>query len=166
MAKRDETSIRNLVIVFGDQLNENLSGLNGFDAQNDAVLMMEVEEEATYVPQHKMRLALFFSAMRHFAERLRSKGYQVFYSKLDDQNNRGSFDAEISRHVRKISPQKLVCTQPGDYRVQEKVEKVAASLDCRLTMREDNHFLMSTEEFAEFAKTRKSFLLETFYRHM
>jgi deoxyribodipyrimidine photolyase-related protein len=166
MTKRDEASIRNLVIVFGDQLNENLSGLTGFDAENDAVLMMEVEEEATYVPQHKIRLALFFSAMRYFAEQLRSKGYQVFYSRLDDQNNRGSFDAEIKRYVRKTNPKELVCTQPGDYRVQEKMEKVAANLDCSLAVREDNHFLMSTEEFAEFAKTRKSFLLETFYRHM
>jgi len=166
MTGKNKDSIRNLLVVFGDQLNEDLNGFSEFDAKKDAVLMMEVEEEATYVVQHKIRLVFFFSAMRHFARRLKSKGYRVYYSALDDKNNRGSFDQEMARWIRKTHPQRLICTLPGDYRVKEKVEAVAAELNCPLDMREDNHFLMSIEEFTDFATSRKFFLLETFYRHM
>ncbi len=48
MAREDEGGLRNLVIVFGDQLNEDLNGFHKFDIRSDAVLMMEVGEEATY----------------------------------------------------------------------------------------------------------------------
>ena len=82
MAQAFEKKARNLVLVFGDQLNADSAALDGFDRDEDAVLMMEVKEEATYVPQHKLRLVLFFSAMRHFAEDLKDRDYteshQVF----------------------------------------------------------------------------------------
>ena len=48
MAREDKGGLRNLVIVFGDQLNEDLNGFHKFDIRSDAVLMMEVGEEATY----------------------------------------------------------------------------------------------------------------------
>ncbi|PNV82103.1 MAG: cryptochrome/photolyase family protein [Desulfobacteraceae bacterium] len=166
MARKDKDRLRNLVLVFGDQLSENLKAFNGFDARNDAVLMMEVEEEATYVPQHKIRIALFFAAMRHFAHRLRDKGYNVLYSYIDDKDNRGSFAKEITRWIHKTRPRKLVCTLPGDHRVKETVKRIAAELDFGLEIRDDNHFLVSAEEFSEFARGKKSLLLEHFYRHM
>ena len=166
MALQHKDNIRNLVLVFGDQLSEDLKAFRGFEAQNDAVLMMEVEEEATYVPQHKIRIALFFAAMRHFADRLKVKGYNVLYSHIDNRDNRGSFEEEISRWIHETRPRKLLCTLPGDYRVKETVERIAAELDCPLEIRDDNHFLLSPEGFSEFAREKKSLLLEHFYRHM
>jgi deoxyribodipyrimidine photolyase-related protein len=165
MARANKNRLKNLVIVFGDQLSKDLSAFRGFDAQNDAVLMMEVEEEATVVPQHKIRIALFFAAMRHFAELLRDDGYNVLYSQIDDRANRGSFKEEISRWIRQTHPQQVICSLPGDYRVKETLISVATELNCRLEIREDNHFLLSNEEFSEYAQGRKSLLLEHFYRH-
>jgi len=166
MAREDRNRFRNLVIVFGDQLRKDLNAFGGFDARNDAVLMMEVEDEATYVPQHKIRIALFFAAMRHFADRLRGEGYHVLYSYIDDPDNRGSFEKEISRWISKTRPRKLISTLPGDYRVKETVERAAAQLGCHLEIREDNHFRVSNKEFSEFAQGKKSLVLEHFYRHM
>ena len=62
MGKGYEKKARNLILVFGDQLNAGSAAFDGFDTAEDAVLMMEVEEEAAYIPQHKIRLAFFFSA--------------------------------------------------------------------------------------------------------
>ena len=166
MVRQGKDRLRNLVIVFGDQLSENSKAFHGFDVQNDAVLMMEVKEEATYVPQHKIRIALFFAAMRHFANQLKGKGYKVHYSALGDADNLGSLDKEISKWIQKTRPQELICSLPGDYRVKEIVERVAAKLNCRLEIRDDNHFLLSPEGFSDFAQGKKSLLLEHFYRHM
>ncbi len=107
-------SIRNLVLVFGDQLDAGSAAFGGFDPEADAVAMMEVHEEASYVPQHKLRLALFFSAMRHFRDALRQDGCTVHYTELEDADNTGSLAGEIERRARALKPDRLIVLQPGD----------------------------------------------------
>jgi deoxyribodipyrimidine photolyase-related protein len=68
---------RHLVLVLGDQLDRYSAVFDGFDREADAILIMEVEEEAVRIPQHKARLVLFFAAMRHFREDLRAAGRTV-----------------------------------------------------------------------------------------
>ena len=166
MARRYEKKARNLILVFGDQLDSGSAAFDGFDTGQDAVLMMEVKEEATYIPQHKIRLALFFSAMRHFAHDLKESGYTVHYVTLDDPNNRGSFNAEIVRWVNKTRPQQLICVRPGDFRVLKSIQRAVKGLNCKLDVRPDRHFILTIDDFTEFAENRKSLLLETFYRKM
>ncbi|MGD8252569.1 MAG: cryptochrome/photolyase family protein, partial [Desulfobacterales bacterium] len=166
MGSAREKKARHLILVFGDQLDEGSAAFDGFDPDEDAVLMMEVTEEATYIPQHKLRLAFFFSAMRHFSDGLKDRGYTVYYAELDDPNNRGSFEGEIRRWVHKIRPEEIICVRPGDFRVLDTLRRTGDDLDCKIDVRSDRHFLSSTEEFRAFAEGRKSLLLETFYRKM
>ena len=53
---------RQLVIVLGDQLDPHSAACDGFDPARDAILQMEVREEATTVPQHNRRIAFSFAA--------------------------------------------------------------------------------------------------------
>lgn len=161
-----EKKARNLVVVLGDQLSDKASAFDDFNQDLDAVLMMEVAEEATYVPQHKIRLALFFSAMRHFRLALEEKGYRVHYTELDDENNRGNFVEEIQRWVKDARPEKLILTKPGDYRVEQNIRKAVKVLDCNLEIRADRDFLCDPDDFLAHAEERKSLLLENFYRQM
>ena len=158
--------LRHLVLVLGDQLDRGSAAFDGFDRHADAVLMMEVAEEATYVPQHKIRLALFFSAMRHFRDGLRGRGLPVHYSALDDPANRGSFGGEIERRAEEARPERLIVLKPGDHRVEQALCRTARKLGCGLELRDDRHFLCSPGEFAEFAEGRRNLLLEAFYRQM
>ncbi len=166
MSQGQEARARHLVVVLGDQLNRDAAAFDGFDPEADAVLMMEVAEEASYIPQHKIRLTLFFSAMRHFRQDLGEKGFRVHYAGLEDRNNRGSFAEEIKRWVHKTRPDKLILTKPGDYRVEKAIVEAAKSLGCDLELRADRHFLCSLEDFRAHAKGRKSLRLETFYREV
>jgi deoxyribodipyrimidine photolyase-related protein len=167
MARGTEpTTLRNLVLILGDQLDRGAAALDGFDRRADAVLMMEVLEEATYVPQHKIRLALFFSAMRHFRDALRAEGLTVHYVALEDPDNRGNFADEIARWVGKTRPERIILTKPGDYRVEQAIKTTARALGNRLEIRADHHFLCDLEAFDAFAAGRAGLRLETFYRHM
>jgi deoxyribodipyrimidine photolyase-related protein len=134
--------IRNLILIFGDQLDASSAAFDGFDPAQDAVSMQEVREEATYVPQHKIRLVLFFSAMRHFRDDLIAKGIQVHYRKIDDDRNSHNFADEIAARVRQLRPQKLIILEPGDYRVRQKVERTARQVTLPLEIREDRHFFL------------------------
>ena len=65
-------------LILGDQLSDSLSSLSLLEPE-DVVLMAEVWSEASYVKHHKQKIALVFSAMRHFAEALAASGRQVIY---------------------------------------------------------------------------------------
>ena len=70
------------MLILGDQLDESSSAFDGFDPNQDVVLMIEALEESTHVWSHKIRTTLFLSAMRHFAEGLKERGWQVDYRAL------------------------------------------------------------------------------------
>jgi deoxyribodipyrimidine photolyase-related protein len=154
----------NLHLILGDQLNESISSLSGFDKNKDIVLMCEVWEEATYVKHHKKKIAFIFSAMRHFANNLRDKGYQVAYTELDDADNAGSFAGEIKRAAEKYNAKKIIVTEPAEYRVLEGIKNLDIGTDVEI--RPDGRFLCSHDEFANWAEARKELRMEYFYREM
>lgn len=158
--------VRNLVLVLGDQLDVDAAAFDGFDRARDAVLMMEVDEEAKYIPQHKQRLVLFFSAMRHFRGALRERRRKVHYVALDDVDNRGSLYGETLHRLEGARPQRVLLTAPGDYRVLEALSAAARDAGVVLEVRADRHFYAGAEVFEEYAATRKSLVMEHFYRQM
>ncbi len=157
---------RNLVIVLGDQLDERSAALTSIDPVTDAVVMMEVDEEASYIPQHRLRIAFFLAAMRHHREALRRRGLTVLYSEMDDPANRGSFAGEMARRVAEVGCERLVVVKPGDYRVEAALRETAAGLGKPLEIRDDHHFIVAPKEFEVFAAGRRSLLMETFYRRV
>lgn len=161
--------MRHLVLIFGDQLNRDSAVFDDFDPETDSIWMVEAEEEATIDWCHKSRLVLFFSAMRHFYQRLRDDDFTVHYHKLGTNQNddRGFGLADIlNRDLQRFSPEKMVCVLPGDHRVKKAIQAVADEAEIELEVREDRHFYFSPDEFSQFAEGRKSLLLETFYRQM
>ncbi|QDT64865.1 cryptochrome/photolyase family protein [Calycomorphotria hydatis] len=161
--------MRNLVVVLGDQLNHDSAAFDGFNVSTDAVWMAELAEETEHVWCHKLRIALFFSAMRHFREELKEKDITVHYRELANRPTRNearTFKKALLEDVPRLKPEKLIVVQPGDYRVQSQLEEAAKEHDLELEIREDRHFHCTIEEFREFRKGRKSLLLETFYRDM
>jgi deoxyribodipyrimidine photolyase-related protein len=166
MKKKDMRSVRNLVVVLGDQLNPDSAAFDGFDPSRDVVWMAEVGEEATHVWSHKARIALFLSAMRHFRDALRRKGFTVQYRTLDDPGNRGSLSAELGACMAAAKPERLVLVNPGEYRIAEAIRRVAGQAGTEIEVRPDRHFLTSRRAFAEHAAGRRRLRMEFFYRDM
>ena len=58
----DETpTMRNMILVPGDQLDHAAAAFDGFDSERDVIWMAEAEEDTTHVWWHKLRIALFLS---------------------------------------------------------------------------------------------------------
>ena len=158
--------IANLILILGDQLSPNLSSLQAGDPATDRVLMVEVQEEATYVRHHKKKIAFLFSAMRHFAEELRAAGWTVDYVTLDAPENSGSFTGEVERAVKKLSPNKILVTEPGEWRVREAMNGWEQAFKTPVQILEDDRFIATHEEFQTWAEGRKQLRMEYFYREM
>ncbi|MCF8148408.1 MAG: cryptochrome/photolyase family protein [Sulfuritalea sp.] len=158
--------MRNLVIVLGDQLSEDASAFAGFDPVQDAVWMAEVDEESTHIISSKQRTTLFLSAMRHFAQDLRTKGWVLHYCEIDSEGNTGTLDGELAKTIERIQPEKLMMTAPGDWRVLQKIRELSRAMNLNLEIRDDTHFFSTVRDFSEHAATRKQLRLEFFYREM
>ncbi len=161
--------MRNLIVVFGDQLNRDSAVFTGFNKSCDRVWMAEVEEEATHVWCHKLRIALFFAAMRHFRNALKEQRVTLEYHELTTRRtqDRGKgFAAVLRKDLRRLRPERLIAVRPGDYRVLRLLIEVAEKAGVELQIRPDSHFYCSVEEFKRFAERSKSLLLESFYRLM
>jgi deoxyribodipyrimidine photolyase-related protein len=156
---------RRLILVLGDQLSEGLSALRDARA-GDVVLMAEVMAEATYAGHHKKKLALVFSAMRHFAEVLRDAGYQVDYRKLGDTGDEGSLETELALALKRHAAKAVLVTEPGEYRLQKAMDGWEKRLGAPVEIRADDRFICSKEDFAVWAEGRKRFRMEDFYREM
>ena len=94
--------VRHLVIVLGDQLDAQSSALQGFDATQDVLWMAEVVEESTHVWSAKQRIAVFLSAMRHFAENVRERDLPLVYARMDEPGNLGTLPLELGKAIAQL----------------------------------------------------------------
>jgi deoxyribodipyrimidine photolyase-related protein len=154
--------VRRLCLVLGDQLSFDLASLADLDPQRDAVLMVEVMEEATYVAHHPQKIALIFSAMRHFAQALQERGIIVQYVTLDDPLNTGSVPTELQRWHASLQAEEVHATECGDWRLEHSVRTCGLPL----VWHSDTRFLCSREEFATWASGKIQLRMEFFYREM
>lgn len=155
-----------LILILGDQLSPSLSSLRAGCKDTDHVLMVEVAEEATYVRHHKKKLAFVFSAMRHFADELRQAGWRVDYVPLDARGNTGDFSGEVARGLARLKCDRLVVTEPGEWRVRQAMDGWAQALGVPVDILPDDRFIADHEEFAAWADGRKQLRMEYFYREM
>lgn len=166
MAAFTPTPLRHLVIVLGDQLDRGSAAFDGFDGAQDTVWMAEVAAESTHVWSTQPRIAIFLSAMRHFAQALRDEGLPLHYRRLDDESNTGSLAGELAAALTRLRPEAVVIVQPGEWRVREALHHAVAAAGLLLDEREDRHFLCSPAAFARHAAGRPRLLMENFYRAM
>jgi deoxyribodipyrimidine photolyase-related protein len=160
------TSCRTLIPILGDQLSHDLASLSGATKDDSVILMMEVWDEATYVKHHKQKIALVFSAMRHFAEELREDGWQVDYVKLDAEDNSGNFTGEVARAIERHSPSAIRVVEAGEWRVLQALEEWQDKFACDVDILPDDRFLCAIPEFRDWAEGRKALTMEHFYREM
>ncbi len=151
-----------LILVLGDQLSDDLSALRLADPAQDIVVMAEVMAEATSVPHHPQKIALVLAAMRKFAGRLRARGFDVAYSRLDDPDTGPSLPAELLRRLAETGADEIIATTPGDWRLLTSLQD--APLPLRFVS--DDRFICPPEVFAVWAEGRKSLRMEWFYRDM
>lgn len=155
-----------LRLILADQLSESISSLQGLVAGEDTVLFCEVMEEATIVKHHPKKIAFLFSAMRHFAADLTARGYSVRFVKLEDPGNTGTFTGEVERAVAELKADRVIVTEPGEYRVLDMMQSWPALLNVPLQILPDTRFLATHAEFSAWAKGKKQLRMEFFYREM
>ncbi len=157
--------MRNLILVLGDQLTLSSPALTGFDPEQDVVLMIEAPGEATLVWSHKARIALFLSAMRHFAQGIAERGWPLDYVPVD-ADAPPAFSDRLRAALQRHRPRALKLLEAGELRMQQAIASVSEAEGVALQWVDDTHFLCSRTEFAHWAQGKRELRMEFFYREM
>ncbi|WOJ96670.1 cryptochrome/photolyase family protein [Congregibacter brevis] len=157
-------SKQTLRLVLGDQLSLANPVLVNADPERDCILLAEVAEEAGYVKHNRHKIVLIFSAMRHFAEALRERGFDVVYRSFDE--GVASLFEAVEGALADSGAEALLVTAPGEYRLLVEMQSWGAKLDGSVVIQDDDRFLSSVEDFESWADGRKQFRMEYFYREM
>ena len=112
-----------LCLILGDQLSLSLSAVQMLDKDSDHIMLAELYTESHYVKHNKLKIALIFSAMRHFAQQLREAGYYVEYYAYENTKDQFSCFSDVVKHqLTQHSYEQLICTEPGEYRVIKEMQ--------------------------------------------
>ncbi|MFM7477085.1 MAG: cryptochrome/photolyase family protein, partial [Microcystis aeruginosa] len=144
--------------ILGDQLWTGQAALANRQAysQETPVILIESQNHIRQRPYHQQKLVLIWSAMRHFAEELKTLGWSVTYEVAED------FEPILSAWIKRLGIKELQIMMPNDLPFLRLIKNL--NLDCAITLIDNNHFLWTRTDFNNWAKSRKRLLLEDFYR--
>jgi len=157
--------MQTLRLILGDQLNQKHSW---FKNPDDTVVyvMAELSQETDYVLHHIQKVVGFFAAMRHFAQWLREQGHRVDYFKITDAQNPQTLEALIQESIKRHQISRLEYLLPDEYRLDVMLAEICNKLDIASQPYDTEHFFTTREELSVFFTEKKTFLMESFYRHM
>ncbi|MEO1131243.1 MAG: cryptochrome/photolyase family protein [Cyanobacteria bacterium J06639_1] len=148
--------------ILGDQLHFNqaaiASALTSQSPQTTPVLMVESHDWVRQRNYHKQKLVLVWSAMRHFAEDLKAKGFEVTYRRAE------TFEAALQEFASATKIDELRVMEPADLPMRSLLTDVSERLDISVVQLPNNHYLWSRQEFSEWTTNRKRLVMEDFYR--
>ncbi len=153
-----------LVLVLGDQLSTSNPALNAATPGQDTIVMAEVAEETTYVPHNRHKIALIFSAMRHFRDQLREQGFEVIYYPLSAGHQH--LESAVAEAISQTAPTELLVCEPGEHRVAKMIDLWETRLGVAVRVLDDTRFLASRVFFTDWLQRQKQPRMEYFYREM
>lgn len=150
------------VWILGDQLLPAHPALQAVKAQAVPlqVVMVESLARASRLPYQRKKLALLFSAMRHYADQLKAQGIAVDY-RLSTDTLSG-----LRQHIQEYHPARLVMMAASEYAGRGFQERLEQILGLPVQIHPNIQFLIGQFNPAPDVPETKRVVQETFYRSM
>ena len=154
-----------LRLILGDQLNYKHSWYQQRH-NNVYYLVMEMKQETGYVVHHAQKLIGFFAAMYNFAAYLRKHGHNVIHIRINDAHNTQDLERNINNIIAERNIKLFEYQLPDEYRLDEQLKNICSRLAISNKVYDSEHFYTTRTELATLFSGKKTYLMETFYRHM
>jgi deoxyribodipyrimidine photolyase-related protein len=138
--------------VLGDQLNRWIGPLRDRSPGDCRVLFVESTAKLESKRWHVQRAHLVLSAMSHFADELRTEGFEVDYRRAP------SLRQGLRDHRLEFGVDQIVAMEPMSW------DGRAMLVELGVQLVRNEQFLCHYEDFAEWAAPRKRLKMEDFYR--
>jgi deoxyribodipyrimidine photolyase-related protein len=145
------------VWILGDQLLEDHPALAAAE-EGACIVLVESRQRSVKLAYQRKKLVLLFSAMRHYAQHLRSRGYCVDYRQAP------TFIEALREHIHDQQPTRLVTMAASSYHGRRFQEGLPAHLGLPVEVLPNTQFLSG--QFDPLPQAGKRVVMENFYRQM
>ena len=151
-----------LLLILGNQLFP-LKNIDQYK-KDHIVFMSEDYELCSYEKHHKLKILLYLSSMRSYAENLQKNKYKIIYSRIDSTDFRKNYIEKLKRVILSKNIKEITCFEIEDKFFEAKVKTFINKSKIKLNYVKSPMFLNSREEFKTYlSKTKKPFMA-TFYK--
>ena len=157
--------LKTLRLILGDQLNYQHSWYSQ-TSPNTLYVLMELRQETDYVVHHIQKIIGFFAAMYNFAAYLQKRGHRVVHLRINDPNNTQSLTQNLDRLIEQNGIECFEYQLPDEYRLDQQLISYCQQLRIQSKAYDTEHFYTSREEVAQLFSSKKTYLMESFYRTM
>jgi deoxyribodipyrimidine photolyase-related protein len=152
------------VWILGDQILRKHPALSTAEQQVNrdqlVVLMIESQARTRRLPYQRKKLVLLFSAMRHYAEQLRSSGYQV------DYRISPSTTIAIKQHLQTYQPEIIYTMAASEFSGLKFQQHLERRFNIPVTVLPNTQFLTGRFNPYPDPLPDKRYVQEQFYRKM
>ena len=152
--------MKSLFLILGNQLfpQKHLS-----KHKDSTFFMCESFDLCTFQKHHKLKLILFLSSMRSYADELKKNKFKVNYIDLD-KDFKISYEKKLENFIKKNKYKELISFEIEDKFFEKKIITLCKKNKIKLTFIKSPMFLNSREEFKSYlSKTKKPFMAN-FYK--
>ncbi len=152
--------MKSLFLILGNQLfpQEHLKKY-----KDSTIFMCESFDLCTFQKHHKLKLILFLSSMRSYADELKKNKFKVNYIDLK-KDFKISYEKKLKNFIKKNKYEELITFEIEDKFFEKKINTLCKKNKIKLTFIKSPMFLNSREEFKNYlSKTKKPFMAN-FYK--
>lgn len=149
------------VWILGDQLlHEHPALVAAGDPSGVSVLLIESAASFRRRSYRPAKLILLLSAMRHYAEECRSRGYRVDYQVAP------TFREGLQRHLAIRRPERLITMASASHAGRAFQQRLSPALDRPVEVLPNTQFLTGRFNPIPHPEPDRRYVMETFYRAM
>ena len=152
--------MKSLFLILGNQLFP-LKYLKPY--KDSTFLMMEDYGLCTFQKHHKLKLILFLSAMRSYADELKKNKFKINYYDLNN-DFKTSYEKKLENFIIKNKVKELISFEIEDKFFEKKILSLTKKLKISWKVINSPMFLNSRDDFKDYlSKTKKPFMAN-FYK--
>ncbi len=152
--------MKSLFLILGNQLFPH-KHLRKY--KDSTIFMCESFDLCTFQKHHKLKLILFLSSMRSYADELKKNKFKVNYIDLK-KDFKISYEKKLENFIKKNKLEELISFEIEDKFFEKKISTLCKKNKIKLTFIQSPMFLNSRDEFKNYlSKTKKPFMAN-FYK--
>ncbi len=151
-----------LFFILGNQLFP-LKYLDRY--KNDHLFFMSEDQElCTYEKHHKLKILLFLSSMRSYADNLKKNKFKVEYKKIDSLDFKKDYLEKIKKVIKSNKIKEITSFEIEDKFFEKKIKNFVKKNEIVWNKIKSPMFLNSREDFNNYLSKNKKPFMATFYK--
>ncbi|MDC0054633.1 cryptochrome/photolyase family protein, partial [Candidatus Pelagibacter sp.] len=151
-----------LFFILGNQLFP-VQHLNSF--KNDHIIFMAEDYQlCTYEKHHKLKILLFLSAMRSYADSLKKKKFKIEYHKIENKEFKDDYLKKLKKILNSKKIKEVSSYEIEDKFFEKKITQFFKKENIKWNIIQTPMFLNSRNDFKNYLKKSKKPFMATFYK--